>query len=161
MSSVQQGDVLLVSSSVDIAAFVSVPLDEFGIQVLNGVVTMTGSFETAAQLSMFGGNFADDGVVANPFEYWGNLLETEPERQYRSQTQFLLQSMPATSANLLRLDAAGLADLQWFLDLNIASDVTVESTIPGLNRVDIDVAIVAKGVETQFTFTENWKASPV
>lgn len=147
MSKPQEGDVLLTASV------------EFGIEVIGGIVTMTAGFETAVQLSLFGGNEGDDGSEGNPETYWGNLLETDPARRYVSRTAEILRGLPATSGNLLRVEEAALSDLQWMLDVSAASSIDVTVTIPALNRVTITVVILAIGVESTFSFTENWKAA--
>lgn len=144
----QQGDVLLFQTN-----------DDGVIIVINGVVEMTGGFETAAYLSLFGGNEDDDGRADNEKTWWGNLDEVDPAERYVSETQNLLQSLPATSANLRRIEDAAGRDLQWFLDKNIASSVDVAVSIPALNRIDIVVNIEANGEESQFEFTENWRAA--
>ena len=144
----QQGDVLLFQTD-----------DDGDIIVENGVVAMTGGFETAAYLSMFGGNEDDDGSDGNPLTYWGNLGVTTSSMQYRSKTQNLLQSIPATSGNLRLIDDAVASDLQWFLDEKIASSVVVATSMPALNTIKIRVTIEANGVESSFTYTENWRAA--
>ncbi|MEE9393709.1 MAG: hypothetical protein V3W41_14495 [Planctomycetota bacterium] len=157
MSSQQNGDVLLF-----IPAFVDTSGPDalqFTVELINGVISMTPAFETAAALSHFGGNAKDDGVPGNPNTYWGNHLETDPAFQYVSRLQFALTALPVTTANLRLLEEAAALDLEWFLTSGIADTVEVEASIPGLNRVDISETITAQGVETQFTFTENWKAS--
>jgi phage gp46-like protein len=145
MGSRQEGDILLAA-----------PLG-FGIEFLAGTVTMTGGFDTAVQLSLFGGNFDDDGSPATASkQWWGNLTETSEEFWYRSRTQFLLQSIPAVSGNLRLIEQAAKQDLSWLLDLNIATTVDVLVSIPALNRVQIDISILAQGEESSFSFTENW-----
>lgn len=144
----QQGDVLLFQTN-----------DDGEITVTNGIVQMTGSFETAAYLSLFGGNEDDDGSKDNPQTWWGNLGIVDAAEKYVSETQNLLQAIPATSANLLRIEEAVKRDLQWFLDLSIASSVTVVVSIPALNRLKVVVRIEAQGEESEFTFVENWKAA--
>jgi phage gp46-like protein len=144
----QQGDVLLFQTD-----------DDGEINVENGVVEMSGGLETAAYLSLFGGNEDDDGRDNNALTWWGNLDEVDPVRQYRSETQHLLQSIPATSGNLRRIEDAASRDLAWFTEQNVASSVTVEVSIPGINRVKITVNIEAVGEESSFEFVENWKAS--
>lgn len=148
MASTQQGDVLLFQT-----------VNDGDISVVNGVVEMTAGFETAAYVSLFGGNIEDDGTAANALTWWGNLDETEPAKKYVSETQHLLDLLPPTSSNLLKLEAAASRDLQWFTDENIASSVTVVVTIPALNAVNFDIKILAEGQETSFNFTENWKAA--
>jgi phage gp46-like protein len=143
----QQGDVLLFQTDND-----------GEITVTGGVVNMTGGFETAAYLSLFGGNEDDNGSQDNALTWWANLNEVDPVSRYVSETQNLLQALAATSSNLLRVEEAAKRDLQWFLDKNIASSVQVEATIPGINRLQIVVTIEAAGEESQFTFVENWRA---
>ena len=144
----QQGDVLLFQTN-----------DDGDIIVTGGIVEMTGDFQTAAYLSLFGGNEDDDGRQDHPKTWWGNLSEIDPAEKYISETQNLLQALPATSSNLRRVEAAVKRDLQWFLDKNIASSIDVETSIPDLNRLKIVISIQANGEETDFTFVENWKAA--
>ena len=112
-----------------------------------------------AYLSLFGGNEDDDGSDNNSANWWGNVDENIPARQYHSETQHLLQSIPATSGNLRRIEDTAERDLSFFISESIASSVTVAVSIPALNRIRIVVDIEARGEESQFTFTENWKAS--
>ena len=144
----QQGDVILFQS-----------LDDGEITVEAGVVEMDGGLRTAGYLSLFGGNENDDGSENNSLEWWGNAIGEEPEDRQVSRTQFLLRSIPATSGNLLRIEDAAKEDLQWLIDVEAASSITVVASIPGLNRVKLVVTIEAEGEESQFEFVENWKAS--
>ena len=144
----QQGDVLLQQTN-----------DNGEITVVNGVATMTGSFETMAYLCLFGGNEDDDGRADSSETWWGNLGEVDPDLRYVSETQNLLKSLPAISSNLLKIQAAAERDLAVFTNKNIASSVTVAVSIPALNRVTIAVDIEAVGEKSSFKFTENWEAS--
>lgn len=131
------------------------------IVVIGGVVFMTQTFETAAGLSLFGGNYADDGSPNNPNTYWGNLLENDPAFRYVSRTQFLMRGLPATSGNLRLLKRAVEADLAWFVEQRIANRLDVSVALLGRNRVEIRVTIEARGEISEFTFTENWPAPGV
>ena len=144
----QQGDVLLQQTN-----------DNGEISVVNGVVTMSGSFETMAYLCLFGGNEDDAGGSDTSKSWWGNLDEIDPDFRYVSQTQNLLKAIPAISSNLLKIQAAVERDLAVFINKNIASSVTVAVSIPALNRVTIAVDIEAVGEESSFKFTENWRAA--
>lgn len=144
----QQGDVLLLQTP-----------DDGDIRSTNGVIEMTGSFETMLYLCLFGGNEDDPGTDDTTHTWWGNIDENLPERRYRSRTQFILRSLPATLANINRLRDAAQADLAVFTDLNIANSLEVTVSIPKLNRVRIQVNIEARGEEMSFAFAENWKAS--
>jgi len=144
----QQGDVLLFQTD-----------DGGNIIVGNGIVDVSGGLETAAYLSLFGGNEDDDGRDNNSANWWGTLAGINPTRQYRSATQQLLQSLPISTGSLHRIEDAVLRDLQWFIDDKIATSVTVEITVPALNTVQITINIEAQGEESSFEFVENWKAS--
>ncbi|UGC98021.1 hypothetical protein [Oceanospirillum phage vB_OsaM_PD0307] len=133
--------------------------DNGEVEIESGLVTLTPGLDTAAYLSLFGGNWKDDGSQNNNQTWWGNLDETEAAKQYRSETQYLLGTIPATSRNLRRVEDAATRDLQWLLDGSIASSLTVSASLIGLNRVKIEVIIRAEGDESQFNYTENWRAS--
>jgi len=129
------------------------------IDIVGGVVTMSGGLETAAYLSLFGGNEDDAGNSDSPYRWWADLAETDPAEQYRSETQHLLQAIAATSGNLRKIEDAAVRDLQWMLASSIASSVIVVASIPAVNRVKITVTIEAIGEESRFEFVENWKAA--
>ncbi len=147
MLDIQQGDAHLFQTDND-----------GDISVTDGIVEMVGGLQNLAYLCLFGGNEDDDGSQDSQRGYWGNLLETDIDFKLISKTQFLLRSIPAISANLLRIEDAANSDLAVFLNKNIASSVEVAVSIPALNRIKIVVNIEAQGVESQFEFTENWKA---
>ena len=144
----QQGDVQLFNAP-----------DGGDIQVSGGIVSMDGGLETAAYLSLFGGNKNDDGSQDNSRTWWGNLSETGTVKQYRSETQNLLDRIPLISGNLIKVQLAAERDLAWFIDTKVASSVIVSATIPALNTIRIVVGIEAFGEQSQFTFTENWNST--
>lgn len=133
--------------------------DNGDMEIEDGLVTLTPGLDTSAYLSLFGGNWKDDGSQNNRQTWWGNLDETEPSKRYRSETQYLLGTIPAIPRNLRRIEDAASRDLQWLLDESIASSVTVSASLIGLNRVKIEIVIRAEGDESQFSYTENWRAS--
>lgn len=143
----QQGDVLLCQTP-----------DDGEINVVDGIVEMSGGLETAIYLSMFGGNEDCTGQENCPFTYWGNYLENDGKFKYKSETQHLLQQIPATSNNLLRVKDAANRDLKWVTENKIASSLEINIIIPALNKISIIVDITANGLESQFNFVENWKA---
>ena len=144
----QQGDVSLFQSD-----------DGGDITALDGIVTMSGGLGTAVYLSLFGGNEDDDGRQDSPTDWWGNIDETDPAREYHSETQHLLRSLPATTGNLRRLEDAARRDLSWLESSSAASSVTVSASIPGVNRIKLEIDIEAIGEESSFEYVENWKAS--
>ena len=144
----QQGDAVLFQTD-----------DGGNITVENGIVEMSGGLETAAYLSLFGGNEDDDGRDNNSANWWGNLDEIDPTRHYRSETQNLLQAIPITSGNLRRIEDAILRDLAWFIEQKVASSLIVNVIIPALNTIQINITIEARGEESSFEFVENWKST--
>lgn len=146
----QQGDVKLFQTN-----------NEGDVSVVAGIIEMSGGLETAAYLSLFGGNEDDDGRADNSANWWGNLDEIDTARQYRSELQHLIESLPLITGNLRRIEAAAIRDLAWFLETKVANKVEVVATIPALNTVKLDVAIEAVGEESRFEFVENWKATPI
>lgn len=143
----QEGDVKLFQTD-----------DDGNITVENGLVEMSGGLETAAYLSLFGGNEDDDGRADSPANWWANLDEFDPTRRYHSETQNLLQAIPATTGNLRRIEDAAGRDLAWLVDSGVASSVLVAASIPGINRIKLTIDIEAVGPESSFEFVENWKA---
>lgn len=139
--------------------FHDLELDAGNIRLEGGAVQMDGGLSSAVYLSVMGGNADDDGSDGNPLQWWGNLGETEPARRYRSELQYLLTSLPATSANLLLLEEAARRDLQWMLDENIINELNIAATIPKLNAVKIAITGGADGQSFEINFLENWKAS--
>jgi phage gp46-like protein len=144
----QQGDVRLFQTN-----------DGGDISVTLGLVDMDGGLETAAYLSLFGGNEDDDGGGDPRFSWWANLAENDADFQYRSETQNLLQSLVVSPQNLRRIEDAAGRDLAWMVTKGVASRVEVAASVQGLNKVLIEVTIEAEGDETEFVFAENWKAS--
>jgi phage gp46-like protein len=112
------------------------------ITIQGGLLLMSEGLETAAYLSLFGGNEDDPAGTDTTLQFWGNLLEVEPERHYRSETQFLVQALPAIPFNLRRIEQAAARDLQWMLDAGVAVSVTVEATIPAVDRVLLALVII-------------------
>lgn len=141
----QQGDVLLFQTDND-----------GDISVESGLVAMSGGLETAAYLSLFGGNEDDDGSADNPASWWGNLDETQPEREYHSETQHLLQALPATAANLRTVEDAARRDLAWMVSVGAATKIDVVATIPALNRIKLTIDVDG---DTTLEFVENWQAA--
>ena len=143
----QEGDVKLFQTD-----------DEGEITVRNGLVEMSSGLETAAYLSLFGGNEKDDGRANNPANWWANLDEVDPMREYHGESQNLLQALPATTGNLRRIEDAARRDLAWLLDSGVASSVLVSASIPGINKIKLTIDIEAVGQASSFEFVENWKA---
>lgn len=143
----QQGDIHLFQT-----------VDDGDVDIVGGVVQMDGGLGTSVYLSLFGGNEDDDGSSKNKFTWWANYNEIDTAKTYRSETQFLLKSLPATSNNLKRIEQAVIRDLSYMIDKGIASDVISQVTIPRLNKVDINIMIQTSFGEIEIKFTTNWLA---
>lgn len=138
----QQGDVLLYQTN-----------DDGNIDVVDGLIRMTGGLDTSCYLSLFGGNEQDDGIDQNPVQWWGNFSETDAAKKQRSETQHLLRSIPATTNNLQRIRQAVERDLAWLSAEGVARELVVTVTMPAVNKVGINIDVDGFGVE----FVENWK----
>jgi len=134
--------------------------DGGGITYANGRAVTSDGLETAAYTSLFGGNERDSGLEADDaLQWWGNLIEPDEDRKYRSRTQNLLRSLPLVPANLLRIEEAAAADLEWFFTSGLASFVSVTASIPAVNTVRIVVEIVVNNEDFKFVFTEQARAA--
>jgi phage gp46-like protein len=133
--------------------------DNGEINVEGGVVELSGGLRTSVYLSLFGGNEDDPGGSDTTLSWWGNKVEPDPVRRYRSETQYLLASIPAIPKNLRRIEQAVKRDLQWMIEQRAASEIEVSASVPALNRVAIELNIRAQGREENFNFSENWKAN--
>lgn len=143
----QDGDVKLFNT-----------VDGGEINVEAGLFLMDGGLESAAYLALFGGNEDDTGTSGDREQWWGNVDEPAP-RTYRSETQHLLRSIPAISANLRRIEDAAKRDLNFFISERIANRLSVSVALTALNTIKLNVTIEAEGAESAFSFVENWGAS--
>ena len=130
--------------------------DNGEICIVDGLVELTDDFRSAVYLSLFGGNEEDDGRDDNELTWWGNLNELDPAKQYRSETEYLLRSLPVTTGNLQRLEDAAENDLQFFIDKGIVKELKIEVSLIGRNK--LEYLIELNGDET-VTFQLNWKAT--
>lgn len=123
------------------------------IESINGIIAMDGGLESSIYLSLFGGNEQDSGGDNLSNSWWGNGLETDPDRQYRSKTQYLLRSIPSVTSNLVRIKNAVEEDIAWAIDDGLLEDVVVSVGVPGLNQVYIRIdSTVGK-----FEYVEFWE----
>ena len=140
----QEGDVLLYQT-----------VDDGDIIVTGGLIEMSGGLQTAAYISLFGGEETDDGLAGNPTTWWGNSLENDKAYKIVSETQHLLATLPITSSNLLRVEDAAKRDLQWFIDTGVATSIMVSASILGLNMIKLAIDIDQQRLE----FIENWRSA--
>lgn len=143
------------STGPDVLMFQTVDGGE--IEIIGGRVTADNPPATAAYLSLFGGNERDGNIAAtDELQWWGNLIEDDQSRIYRSETQHLLRSLPAVTSNLARIDDAASRDLAWMV-AELDATITVASSIPALNRIKIAGTIEILGRVYTFSFVELWE----
>lgn len=94
---------------------------------------------SSVYLSLFGGNVKDDGRETNAFNWWGNIGENNLSRLYRSETAFLLATVPPTPSNLRRIEDAAGRDLAWCITEKVSKTVRVVASMPKLNFVKLVV----------------------
>lgn len=127
------------------------------IRLEGGDLVVDDGLATAVYLSMFGGNDEDNASDATKSEeWWGNLVEGEPTRRYRSRTQHVLKSMPLSTGNLRAVEDAVAYDLLWMTETKLASGVAARASIPARNTVKIQVAAEVDGKVIPFEFVKPW-----
>lgn len=115
-------------------------LDGGDVELVGGILATTDGFETAAYLSLFGGNEDDSGRTDDdPAQWWGNFTDPNATEHQRSETQHVLRSQPITSALIRALQIAAERDLAWMVDTGYARSVSATATIPERNRVRLVV----------------------
>ena len=132
--------------------------DNGEIEYTNGLLVMTGGFETAFYLALFGGNQKDSGTQNDINNWWGNLVETDPDLYYRSHTQYLLQTLIPVSGNLVRLEEAVKKDLDVFKRVGAVDEMEVVVALIGVRKVQITITVTANGENVELKYIENWKA---
>ncbi len=133
--------------------------DGGSIFVENGTIELDSGLEASVVLSLFGGNEEDSGMDGDARkQWWGNLSETDPSKQYRSETQRLLAAMPIISGNLRRAEDAADRDLAWMVP-SVATAVSVSAGMPGVNTIQLDVAVEIDGRREMYSFTRSGRSS--
>lgn len=142
-----EGDVLFLDSN-----------DGGVLQIEDGVIACDKTFKTAVYLSLFGGNFEDDGVTNSGKAFWGNLIG-EDKTKMVSKFQNTICSLPMTSKNLKTAEDAAVSDLQWLIDDGIADKVTASGKIKDLKTADFEINALKSGENIlSTTFGIEWEA---
>lgn len=122
-------------------------------------VKFTPGLDNMVYIALYGGNVGDDGTRGNKYTWWGNYISSIAT-PYISRTQNILRTgSPLTTSTLSLLRSSVLSDLQFMLDSNIASNISVEVTSPVYNSVYIDININADGENININFLNNWQDS--
>lgn len=124
------GDVLLIST-----------LDGADIVVEDGLIKDCRNFDTAAYLSLFGGNENDiDGRQKET--WWGNLISgTQRKEWMQSEFGAMVTGYPLTSGNIQKSIAAAERDLEWIKEDAGADEVAVSLTAQSAKSVRLDVMV--------------------
>ena len=134
--------------------------DDGEIDFVAGQPVTADGLETGGYLSMFGGNERDSGLTdGEALQWWANFEDPVTTRHQRSQVQHLLATIPATPANLRRIEDAAQADLAWMVE-ELDATIAVEATMPGLDSVDIAGTITIGNTTIPFDFQSKWVAEP-
>lgn len=143
----QQGDVALYNTA-----------DGGEVNVEGGLIEMDSGLATSVYLTLFGANHDDPGQGPHPRNWWGNLVENDPARKYRSESQYLIDGLPAIPANLRRIEDATERDLEWMLDTGAAQSINVTASMPGPKRIRRYIEIEATIGNDALVFEQNWRA---
>jgi hypothetical protein len=107
------------------------------VTVTNGTMVMTDGPATAVYLALYGGNADDPAEADTTLEWWGNKIEVDTQKHYRSRTQHLLRALPAIPANIPRVRSAVEQDIADLVATEVLVDPEITVTIPRLNTVRI------------------------
>lgn len=126
------------------------------LDLVNGQIRLTNGYEGCAYLALFGGNSDDSGdEVDVRKQWWGNVDEPDPARQYRSEFQYLLRTLALVSGNLVLFEEAAERDLARAFG-GVASLVAARCSIPAPRRIQVDINIEVDGATHAFDITEHW-----
>ena len=148
MSKLRQGDLFLFQTN-----------DGGEISVKNGEPVMDGGLQTAMYLSLFG-DFIDEKIKSKleiaKKEWWGNEYLDEVE-QLKSEFYSFIKGKPKSVQNILKAEELAKKDLQWFIDTDIADEIVVDITSNDIQKIIMDVKILADGETIEENeFEINW-----
>ncbi|HET9954093.1 MAG TPA: hypothetical protein VFQ61_06300 [Polyangiaceae bacterium] len=128
-------------------------LDGAEISVLGGDIVTDDGLETAVMLSLLGGNEQDSGLESDKRrQWWGNFIEADPARRYRSETLYLLNSLPLIPINAKRVAEAAKRDLSWLVERDIARTLATRGSIAGVDRLLLEIALDVNGRALGFRY---------
>jgi phage gp46-like protein len=131
-------------------------LDGGEIDIIADLFVLSDGLETAVYISLFGGNEEDSGKASDDhLQWWGNLIESDPDRILRSETQYLLNDIPATTGNLVLIEEAAVRDLDWLKKFG-AESITATARMPRRNWIDLEIVFVIRDEEQRFNFPRPW-----
>lgn len=128
---------------------------------LNNDIARTDGLATLAYLEMFSGNVEADTVKENNIgelrkDWWGNDSNGNSNEWINSETERTLQNIELSSASIARIRQSVIKDLK---DLEQFGKIDVEVTLPGINKVQIEVTINEPSKKESNTLILIWDAS--
>lgn len=147
---------------MDVLLFESGSGGQFNIKG-NDLETTSGVFQQI-YLALFGGNVeASTGQIAEgqqSFDWWGNtlLLPDQPEAQFNSLTERMLNTTALTSIERVNIESAVNSDLEYLSSLG---KITTTVTINDHSRISIFIRIQQPEGQQEQRFTFIWDATRV
>ena len=128
--------------------------------IINGKIRTDLTLHTIVYISLYGGNTqADTPIQRRPEgvenkDWFGNLFFVqEPENQFNSKFERALNEVALYTGNLKQYEQAAIEDLQWLIDKKIAKSVDATATIPGAQKLRIDIDIIKPdNIEERYSF---------
>jgi hypothetical protein len=117
------------------------------LQLVGNDLAVVNGIENMPYLAMFGGSkestvAGQAGVAQNAqsFDWWGNalLMPSTPDTQFNSRVEWILNSVPLTSAGRIQIQNTIIDDLQF---MSPAAKIKVTVTITSDDRIDIEIVL--------------------
>jgi hypothetical protein len=128
------------------------------VQLLGNDLAVIKGVENQIFLALFGGNIEQSTVNNNSTEadskdFWGNklFLPNEPNLQFNSETERVLNNTPLTSSGRTIIESAVKKDLDFFTDfgtvditVDIVSDDRLNINIKAIQQIQKEKIIIVK-----------------
>lgn len=117
------------------------------IACVDGQPFLDGGFDTAAYISLFGGDKS----------WWANLLIDDPNYRMGGELENLIRSIPLIPAYLIDIENAAKSDLTWFINMGLAKAISVDAGINGVNSLSTHIMITLPDDTIQtLKYNTNW-----
>lgn len=117
-------------------------------------------WENMVYIGLFGGNVAmstpgERAANEMAYDWWGNstLMQNDASIQFNSQTERALNTISLTSGNLIYIQNAVNADLEFMQPF---ADVTITVAIIGVDKVRLDILVKEPNNVSQKEFIYIW-----
>lgn len=114
--------------------------DGVDIVVDNGLMASDKLYSTAIILSLFGGNYYDDGKIKNKNTWWGNVLKNTPENEKLiSRFYNFIRAMPISVKNISLAEKAAYIDLKWMIAAGISDEINIAISVYEKNKILVNI----------------------